>query len=279
MDKFQVLVVDDDKDIATWFRTVLLLMGFEVETALTARQALAWLAGNVPDLIMLDLHLGQELGGEDILYQIRSNSRFNQTRVIIVTGYPTTAEVVTNLADLVMIKPIELEQLRGLISRMAYSELEPKVLSYRDPVTLLFNKEFFTTRLELAFERTKRRPEFLYAVIVFQVHFRSRDHSAGSPDSTWILGELGHRLKQNLRPTETIARVSGSEFAILVEELEKPENVQVILERIRLILTEPFHSGEREYLGDVQFGIAFDTWRYKRPNEIFEEAEKSLESR
>jgi len=277
MDKFQVLVIDDDKDIAAWFRTVLVLMGFEVETALTARQALSWLAANVPDLILLDLHLGAELGGEDILYQIRSNARFNQTRVIIVTGYPTTAEMITNLADLVMIKPIELEQLRGLVSRMAYSELEPKILPFRDPVTLLFNKEFFFTRLELAYERARRRNEFVYAVVIFQVQFLARDTGQPAPDATLILSELASRLKQNLRPTDTLARISGWQFAILVEELERPEDVQIILERIRLILTEPIRLGVQEYIGSVVFGVSAEPWRHKQPDEIYAAAEAALE--
>ena len=79
MDNFEALIIDDDKDIAAWYRTVLTLMGFEVETALSARQALACLATSVPNLMLLDLRLGQEIGGEDILYQIRSNSRFDHT--------------------------------------------------------------------------------------------------------------------------------------------------------------------------------------------------------
>jgi diguanylate cyclase (GGDEF)-like protein len=277
MDKFQVLVVDDDKDIAAWYRTVLVLMGFEVETALTARQALAWLAANVPDLVLLDLHLGVELGGEDILYQIRSNTRFNQTRVIVVTGYPTTAEVITNLADLVMIKPIELEQLRGLVSRMAYSELEPKILPFRDPVTLLYNKEFFFTRLELACERIRRRHDFLYAVVVFEVQFHPRQPAAPAPDDTWMLGEISSRLKQNIRPTDLLARISGWEFAMLVEELEKAQDIQVILERVRLILCEPVRSGGEEYMCSVQFGVAGEPWKYKQPDDAFAAAEADLE--
>ncbi len=279
MDKFQVLVIDDDRTIAAWYRSVLILMGFEVEIALTARLALAWLSANVPDLVLLDMRLGQEMGGEDILYQIRSNSRFNNTRVIVITGYPNTTEIINNLADLVMLKPVELEQLRGLVGRMAYSELEPKIQSFRDPATLLFNKEFFLTRLELAFERARRRPEFFFAVIVFQVEFSSLvDDSFHPHSSALVLQEIARRLKQHLRPTDTLAHISGWKFVTLHEELRKTEEVEVIIERLKLLLTEPVKVGDQEYLGAAQFGVSVDIHRYRHPEEIYDAAEHAFQA-
>jgi diguanylate cyclase (GGDEF)-like protein len=277
MDNIEVLIIDDDKDIAAWYRTVLTLMGFEVETALSARQALACLATCVPNLILLDLHLGHEIGGEDILYQIRSNSRFDQTRVIVITGYPTTAEMVTNLADLIMIKPVGLDQLRTLVKRIVSSDVEPKSMPFRDPVTLLFNKEFFYTRLELAFERAKRRPEFFFAVLAFQVQPGDPDGDAIPPEATAsILGEVADRLKQNVRPTDTLARVSGWKFFTLHEDLKSTEDVDIILARLKHVITQPVQYEKIEYPLSVQYGIALAAPRYKQPAEIFEAAEQAL---
>ncbi len=278
MDRFQVLIIDDDKDTAGWFQTVMLLMGFEVEITLSARQALAYLASSVPDLILLDMRLGQEIGGEDILYQIRSNPRFDHTKVIIITGYPTTADLVTNLADLVMIKPVELSQLKTLVNRMATSKIEPKSLSFRDPVTLLFNKEFFYTRLELAYERSKRRSEFCFAVTAFQIQVQGPNDSLLVPDaSATILFEISERLKQKLRPTDTITRVFGFKFATLHEDLRQKEDAAVILERLRQILTEPVLVDRVEYHLSARFGVVTDVERYQRAEDLFHAAELALE--
>jgi diguanylate cyclase (GGDEF) domain len=277
MDNFEVLIIDDDKDIAVWYRTVLTLMGFEVETALSARQALACLATFVPDLILLDLRLGQEIGGEDILYQIRSNSRFDHTRVIVITGYPTTAEMVTNLADLVMIKPVGLDQLKTLVNRITSSDIEPKNLPFRDPITLLFNKEFFYTRLELAYERARRRPEFFFAVIAFQIEPGETDGKAIPTQATSaILTEIADRLKQKVRPTDTISRVSGWKFFTLHEDLKSVEDVEIIMARLKPLITQPVRVGDVEYPLVVQYGVAIAATRYKQPAEIFEAAEQAL---
>ncbi|MCZ7552754.1 MAG: response regulator [Anaerolineales bacterium] len=145
MNKMQVLIIDDDKDTANFFRLVLELVGFECEIVNSAKHALARLAASQPDLILLDMRLGLEIGGEDILYQIRSNPRLDRTRVIIITAYPTMAEPVSNLADLILLKPVDVEQLRTLTSRLMLRNTGTKRIEFRDPVTDLYNREFFVT--------------------------------------------------------------------------------------------------------------------------------------
>ena len=92
------------------------------------------------------MRLGSEIGGEEILYQLRSNPRFDRTRVVVITAYPSTTDLVANLADLVLIKPVEVEQLRMLVTRVGGAEMETKLLPFRDPITLLFNIEFWLYR-------------------------------------------------------------------------------------------------------------------------------------
>src|SRR5512135_3619415 len=99
MNILQVLIIEDDRDTAGFFKTVLELVGFECEVIHSAKEALDHLAFNAPDLILLDIRLGIEISGEDILYQIRSNPRFDKTRVVVTTAYPWLAEPITNLAD------------------------------------------------------------------------------------------------------------------------------------------------------------------------------------
>ncbi len=100
MEKLHVLIIDDDKDTANFFSMVLSLVGFDCDIVNSAKQALSRIAVTQPDMILLDMRLGLEIGGEDILYQIRSNPRLDETRVIVITAYPAMAEPITNLADL-----------------------------------------------------------------------------------------------------------------------------------------------------------------------------------
>ena len=276
----RVLVIEDDRNIAEYFQAVLTMAGMLVEVVLSAREGLACLAGSAPSLILLDMHLGNEIGGEDILYQIRSNPRFDGTRVIVITGYPNTVPMVSELADLVLIKPVGIDQLTTLAQRMISLEVAPKALSFRDPVTTLFNQEFFDTRLELAFERAKRRPDFLFATIVFQVEVTGEQAEKVRLDidrSVILLTDIARRLKQNLRPTDTIARVSGWKFVTLHEDLRQRDDTAVIVDRIQNILAAPFLVYDEPHTVKMISGTEVMQPGFRDPKEILTRANCALE--
>ena len=274
MDRMHVLIIEDDKDTAGFFSTVLQLVGYECEIVLSARDALARLAGSVPDLILLDMRLGLEVGGEHILYQLRSNPRFDDTRVIVITAYPNMAQPVSDLADLVLLKPVEVDQLRTLAQRLGSFDVRPKHLAFRDPISELFTREFFDTRLELAFERSRRRTDFYFAVLVFSFQPQTQP----DPDAmVAILRQAGERLRRALRLTDTIARFSGWKFATLHEELKKPEDIQVVQARLAEKLSEPYQVGEEELEVTVHFGVAVHDRSYASSAALLEAAEADLE--
>lgn len=275
-----VLIIEDDRNIAEYFQAVLSLAGMDVEIVLSARDGLARLAGTLPGLILLDMRLGNEIGGEDILYQIRSNPRFDGTRVIVITGFPNTVQMVSDLADLVLLKPVGVDQLTSLAQRMVSFEVAPKVQAFRDPVTNLFNLEFFHTRLELAFERGKRRADFVYALIAFQVTFSSPENPDLAPDvdqSIALLAETARRLKQNLRPTDTIARATSTTFVTLHEDLRSGEDTQIIINRIQNMLAAAYPAGDASFQPSIQFGCATGNPGYHTPAEVYTAAMRQLE--
>ncbi len=277
MDRRQVLIIEDDKETADLFSTVLSMVGYQCEIALTARTALSRIAATVPDLILLDMHLGIEIGGEDILYQIRSNSRFDNTRVIVVTAHSSNADIVSELSDLVLLKPVDVNQLQTLAARIGSSDSGVRPIPFRDPITRLFNEAFYDTRLELAYERARRRADFLYASLVLQLQLREYEEQELDPVvSSSILQQASDRLRSSLRPMDTIARFSGWKFATLHEELRDTQDAQVIITRILGRLLEPYRVGEDEYRVEVFFGVGLNNPRYKLARDVLSAAERSL---
>lgn len=243
MDPLKVLIIEDDKSTADFFRTVLKLVGLESEIILSAKEALDRLAFNAPDLILLDIRLGIEISGEDILYQIRSNPRFDKTRVVIITAYPRLAEPITELADLILVKPVETEQLKSLMERLRTMDFRSKFQGCRDPITELFNEEFFLARLELAFQRTRRRADFKFAMISIDFQNEILQNARISPDAMLeILREIANRLRTRIRPTDAAARLSGWRFATLHEDLKDSTVIQIILKRLQEELALPYKT-------------------------------------
>ncbi len=280
MNMLQVLIIEDDKDTAEFFKAVLELVGFDCEILLSAKEALSALSVYAPDLILLDIRLGVEISGEDILYQIRSNPRFDKTRVVITTGYPRLAEPITNLADLVLVKPIEIEQLKNLMQRLGSLDFKSKFQIYRDPVTELFNEEFFLTRLELAFERAKRRPDFHFGVIAIEVHLEPEGDQTIGPDATLaLLREVAGRLKKFVRPTDAVARLAGWKFTTLHEDLHGPEEIHTIVKRLSEKLSRPYEIEDKSYIVQFEFMPMVHGPQHHSPIDILNAAHEAMSAR
>ncbi len=111
------LVIEDDFDASVIFAKALEVLGFQTEQIAEGDKALARLKETVPEIIVLDLHLPQVLG-TNIIRSIRADERLKDTLVIIATADPRSADLVQDMADLVLIKPTTFSQVRDLAGRL-----------------------------------------------------------------------------------------------------------------------------------------------------------------
>lgn len=111
------LIIEDDPKLATIFAGALGQAEYNTEIVLDGRTALARLADIIPSLILLDIHLPYHSGTE-LLQQIRTDTRMDQTRVILATADARGADQLHGQADLVLLKPISYVQLRDLAARL-----------------------------------------------------------------------------------------------------------------------------------------------------------------
>ena len=277
MKPLQVLIIEDDQYTAGFFRTVLKLVGLESEIIHSAKEALDRLSSTAPDLVLLDIRLGVEISGEDILYQIRSNPRFDKTRVVVITAYPRLAEPISDLADLILLKPVETEQLKSLMERLRNMDFQSKFQGCRDPITELFNEEFFLARLELAFERTKRRKDFHFAVIALEFLTDLQQEALANPDDVLtVLREIGNRLKRHIRPTDAPARLSGWKFATLHEDLKDPREIDLIVKRLTEKLEPPYDLFAGPCTIKFRITSVVHSSSFEKPVEILRAAQKLL---
>lgn len=117
MKKPLALVIEDTKDQAFLFSQALQLAGYETEIANDGLEGLRRLAEEVPHLVLLDLHI-PKISGEDILAEIRTMPHFQTTKVVLATGDSSLANKLYEGADLVLLKPIDMFQLRDLAARL-----------------------------------------------------------------------------------------------------------------------------------------------------------------
>ena len=83
--KPRILIADDNQDLAKIMRVVLNDAGFEVHAVYSGKDALDWLAGNTPDVLILDLMM-PDVSGFTILRQLRASENPNPLPVIVLTA-------------------------------------------------------------------------------------------------------------------------------------------------------------------------------------------------
>jgi len=126
------LIVEDDFHIAEFLAVAARQVGYETQIVTSGQAALHQLLGIVPDLIILDLVL-PHLDGAGILSWVRKEGRFTATRVIVVTAHFEATWQVRNQADVVLLKPISVEQLCDLASRLRPRAVETDIEQHFNP--------------------------------------------------------------------------------------------------------------------------------------------------
>lgn len=111
------MIIEDDRRLSDIFGEAVKAAGYEVTIIQDGNEAVEQLKTTVPDLVVLDLHLPGVMGPE-ILTKIRADARLAKTRVVIATADASLANDLRDEFDLLLLKPISVEQLQILAGRL-----------------------------------------------------------------------------------------------------------------------------------------------------------------
>jgi CheY-like chemotaxis protein len=109
-----VLVVEDDPELRTLYRTTLALAGYSVTAAEDGVEALRRIEADPPDIIVLDLGLPR-LGGGDVHHEITSHAETVAIPIVVVTG--DAGRLQRDEFPCVLAKPVDLDELVATVDR------------------------------------------------------------------------------------------------------------------------------------------------------------------
>ncbi len=113
----EALVIEDDTAQSQIFCKAVEQAGYRYRCFSDGLEALEYLKEHQPALVVLDLHL-PGMSGEDIAREIRTLPHLTGTRVILATADPRLADLLQDVSDLVLLKPVSYTQLRDLAARL-----------------------------------------------------------------------------------------------------------------------------------------------------------------
>ena len=169
------------------------------------------------------------------------------------------------------------QELREEISERERIQEQLKHQVMHDALTGLPNRGYLLDRLTRVLAAIKRDPDRRCALLYLDVdRFKIINDSLGHLAGDEVLKEVARRLLTCVREPDIVARLSGDEFAILLEDVEAPATPGRVAQRILAALSVPLHVAGREIEPSASVGIAIGDNRYSLADEVLRDADVAL---
>jgi diguanylate cyclase (GGDEF)-like protein/PAS domain S-box-containing protein len=142
------------------------------------------------------------------------------------------------------------------ISDRKRNEEQIEYHAYHDVLTQLPNRRLFRDRLELTLSRAKRAGRPLAVMFIDLDHFKTINDTLGHNAGDELLLEMAARLKACVREEDTVARIGGDEFTIVVSDLRQPEDAIQVAQKILEAVALPLNLGGTPIEISASIGIA-----------------------
>jgi diguanylate cyclase (GGDEF)-like protein/PAS domain S-box-containing protein len=129
-------------------------------------------------------------------------------------------------------------------------------LAYHDALTGLPNRAMLMDRLAQALAHAQRRQLQLAVVFIDLDRFKLVNDSLGHAAGDALLQEVARRLRAALREEDTVARVGGDEFQVVLDEIEGPADAAHVAEKLMQVLGEPFTVEGQELHVTASLGLS-----------------------
>lgn len=227
---FRILSVEDDPDQAYFIRYVLESAGYRVHHIADPMQFEEALLSFNPDLVMLDILLPGMTGYELARY-LRQDERWATMPILFLTTQNQLEAHIESAragADDHLVKPVA----PALLLSATASRLERarflKNLLHRDGLTRLLTHTAFMEQAQSIVSHCKRNPKRMVALMLIDLdRFKAVNEKYGYATGDKVLVTLSTVLRQRLRSSDIVGRFGGEEIAVIVEDLEEYDAVNL----------------------------------------------------
>ena len=145
-----------------------------------------------------------------------------------------------------------------------------------DTLTGLPNRRMLRDRLEQEIRKCKRDDRQLALLFIDLDHFKEVNDTLGHDSGDLLLVEAGRRLQTCVRQSDTVARMGGDEFTVILAELPNSDHLEGTLQKILLSLAEVFQLGNEQVFVSASIGITIYPLDATHIEDLFKHADQAL---
>jgi two-component system cell cycle response regulator len=264
----KILVVDDCADNITLQVEFLRMGGYTAVSSTTdSTQVSALHLENDYDLILLDMHM-PGMNGLEVMASLKTIERNAYLPVLAITGdhrYKIAAldagarDFLAKPYDLVEFKMRvrNLLEVRLLYKTVAEQSRLQKEMALHDSLTGLPNRRLLQDRIEKSMQHAERNDTMMAVMYIDLDGFKGINDHLGHQSGDVLLKEVALRLREATRREDTVARIGGDEFIMVLSDIVKTEDVVQPASKALHLLAQPYDLNGRLVSITGSVGVAF----------------------
>ncbi len=162
------------------------------------------------------------------------------------------------------------------ISDLKQNEARLHRMAYHDAMTDLPNRELFTDRLKLALASSHRNNTKGAVLFMDLDNFKQINDSLGHSVGDIYLQEIANRLSAAVREDDTVARMGGDEFTILLPVISDQADAMEAVKRVQRALEEPVFFNKKVIYPRASFGVTFFPEDGTSPSKLMQNADMAM---
>ena len=166
-----------------------------------------------------------------------------------------------------------------IAKRMVRRKISQEELFYSanfDEITGLLKRASFLEKLEATYEESRRYQRRFGLLFIDLDDFKSVNDNYGHGEGDKVLAETARRMVSSIRKSDTVGRMGGDEFAVLLSEIEQPGDLDVVAEKILKQLSAPFTISNHF----VQLGVSIGACHFPEhkgtPESLLKKADAAM---
>ena len=174
-------------------------------------------------------------------------------------------------------KAVRVAGSQGDITKRKTAELRLRHEALHDALTGLPNRVLFQDRLQQALLRSARQSDRSVAVLFVDLdRFKNVNDSLGHAVGDRLLQEVARRLARGVRSADSVARIGGDEFTVLLDSVGDASEIDDVAHRILEAVRQPIEVGGAELVVSASIGVACSQSDDLRPEDLLRDADTAM---